>query len=105
MKTIKLSLEYGAWPLWLIDENNQVIDTTMPEEWKGQEELESILDELQQLYESQWINNEKAFEYKGFLDKDKETRFTTLLNIARNRIITIIPKGWQFVDGTLQRDH
>ena len=100
MKTIKLSLEYGAWPLWLLDEEGQVIDTAMPEEWADQKELESILNELQRLYESQFIDDGKVFDWSGFQNKDDEERFNALLAEVRQAIPPIVPKGWKFVDGT-----
>jgi hypothetical protein len=101
MKTIKLSLEYGAWPLWLLDEKGQVIDTAMPEEWADEKNLESLLDELQRLHESQFVDDGKAFECRGFADENEKKRSLALLQEARERITKIIPDDWVFIDGTL----
>lgn len=101
MKTIKLSLEYGAWPLWLLDEKGQVIDTAMPEEWADEKDLESLLDELQRLHESQFVDDGKVFECRGFVNGDEEAKYLSLLAEARKRIAKIIPEGWEFVDGTI----
>jgi hypothetical protein len=101
MKTIKLSLEYGAWPLWLLDEKGQVIDTAMPEEWADEKNLESLLDELQRLHESQFVDDGKAFECRGFADENEKKRYLALLQEARERITKIIPDDWVFIDGTI----
>ena len=101
MKTITLSLEYGAWPLWLLDEKGQVIDTAMPEEWADEKNLESLLDELQRFHESQFVDDGKAFECRGFADENEKARYLALLQEAREHIAKIIPDNWVFIDGTL----
>jgi len=98
MKTIKLMLEYGAWPLWILDEKEQVIDTILPPEFKDDQIMESQLDKLQSLYESCFINNEEEFKFIGFKDDKNKIEFNTLINVIVNKVKLLCEGKYNFVD-------
>lgn len=84
VKTIRLLLEYGCYPVWLYDEEGGVIDTRLPDELRNDTELDAKLTELQERYEALFVNNEKEFSYSGFKSSDEETAFNTdMLNAIR----------------------
>lgn len=84
VKTIRLLLEYGCYPVWLYDEEGGVIDTRLPDELRNDTELDAKLTELQERYEALFVNNEKEFSYIGFKSSDEETAFNTdMLNAIR----------------------
>lgn len=82
MKTIRLLLEYGAYPVWIYDEDNCVIDTALPEEWENDVELDNALTEIQSIYDSLFINNEKEFLFAGFKSEKERENFDRKVEIA-----------------------
>lgn len=65
-KKIRLLLEYGCYPVWLYDENGDVIDILLPKELRDDAELDAKLDNLQARYNALFINNAHEFMYVGF---------------------------------------
>ncbi len=66
-------LDYGCYPVWLYDENDDVIDTLLPEELRSDIELDKKFDDLQARYEALFINDVHEFSYIGFKnDADRE---------------------------------
>ena len=73
VKRIRLLLDYGCYPVWLYDENNDVIDTLLPEELRSDVELDRKFDDLQARYEALFINDAHEFSVVGFkTDADRE---------------------------------
>ena len=73
VKRIRLLLDYGCYPVWLYDEDNDVIDTLLPEELRADIELDKLFDDLQHRYEALFINDPHEFSYVGFKnDADRE---------------------------------
>jgi hypothetical protein len=97
-KRIKLMIEYGAWPLWILDKEDFVIDTAMPEEWKSQTTLQKDLDQIQYLYESQFVNNGIEFKYAGFKSESDKAEYSHLIKEVREIIREILPTDWEFID-------
>lgn len=76
VKRIRLLLDYGCYPVWLYDENNDVIDTLLPEELRSDVELDRKFDDLQARYEALFNNDAHEFSYIGFkTDADREIFF------------------------------
>lgn len=82
MKKLKLSIEYGCYPLWIYNEEDEIIDNDLPEEAKDDKELEKILDKIQELYDSGFINNSKVFEAIG-RPEEVEKEILVLTNKAQ----------------------
>ncbi|MCD8200756.1 MAG: hypothetical protein LUD47_01610 [Clostridia bacterium] len=72
-KKIRLLLEYGSFPVWICDADGLCLDTDLPDEVKQNEELRQMFDDIQNRYDSQFINTSHEFAYIGF--KSKEERF------------------------------
>ncbi|MBQ3424531.1 MAG: hypothetical protein IJH38_04955 [Clostridia bacterium] len=66
LKKIRVLLDYGAYPVWLYDENGDLIDTLLPLELRSDRNLDNRFDDLQQRYEALFINNTHEFTYIGF---------------------------------------
>ena len=76
VKRIRLLLDYGCYPVWLYDENNDVIDTLLPEELRSDVELDKKFDDLQARYEALFINDTHEFSYVGFkTEEDRDIFF------------------------------
>lgn len=87
MISLRLLIEYGAYPLWIYDEEDGgVIDTVLPEEWEDDTELSDMLDTIQDQYEALFINNEKEFSFVGFKSREDYIAFVALVEKAIQRI-------------------
>lgn len=73
VKTLRIMLEYRCYPVWLYDEDGNIVDTLLPEELRDDSELDSKFDDLQARYDALYVDNAHEFDYVGFKDKaDKE---------------------------------
>lgn len=72
-KEIRLMLEYQCFPIWIYDENGHFIDNDLVEEIREDEKMISMLEELQDKFDSLYLNNKVEFKYVGFvLDEDRK---------------------------------
>ncbi|WP_066728970.1 hypothetical protein [Sneathia sanguinegens] len=70
MKTIRIDLEYGLYPMWLLNENGYIIDNILAEQLGLDDEITEKVQKLQDLYDSLFINTKIEFSYIG----DKEPK-------------------------------
>ena len=61
--------------MWVYDEKGALLCNDLPEDLQGKEELDKLCREVQQLYESQFIDNETTFEYVGFPTQTQQDAF------------------------------
>ena len=90
LKVIRLLLDYGCYPVWLYDEEDNVIDTLLPDELRSNAELDAKFDDLQARYESLFINDGKEFSYKGFKSDEEKQKFLEDWQIAVDELIAAI---------------
>ena len=98
IKYIRLLLEWGAYPVWLYDDEGGVIDTVLPEELKDNTELEAMFDDLQDRYDALFISDEHEFSYKGFASQEEKERFLKDLDIARDKFISACEGKYDIVN-------
>ena len=75
MTSLRLLLEYGTYPLWLLDDEGLAIDMALPEEWADDADLNQALTDLMLEYDKLFINNETEFKYIGFKTKEEKIAF------------------------------
>lgn len=75
IKKIRVVLDYGCYPVWLYDEDGDLIDTLLPEEIRSNVKLDSKFDDLQSRYEALFINNSKEFSFVGFKNEYEKQKF------------------------------
>lgn len=63
--SIKLSLAYGTYPIWIYDDKGYIVDNDDPLEIKGDVDLIKNIKELQSMYDSLFIDNKIEFRYIG----------------------------------------
>ncbi|MDO4394221.1 MAG: hypothetical protein Q4C80_07410 [Bacillota bacterium] len=74
VKKIRVMLEYKCYPIWLYDEDENIVDTLLPDELRNDVELDSKFDDLQARYDALFIDDSSRFEYVGFeSDAEKES--------------------------------
>lgn len=87
LKKIRLLLEYGCYPVWLYDENGDVIDTLLPEELRNDSGLDSKFDDIQARYDALFIDNTHEFTFIGFKSTTDRESFCSDWNSAVNELI------------------
>lgn len=75
LKRIRLLFDYGCYPVWLYDENGDVIDTLLPDELRDDAELDAKFDDLQARYDALFIDNAHEFSFIGFKSAEDRERF------------------------------
>ena len=89
IKRIRVMLEYHCYPVWLYDENDDVIDTLLPEELRNTE-LDAKFDDLQARYDSLFVNNTKEFSYKGFSSPEEKDKFMSDWQTAYDELVEAV---------------
>lgn len=74
-KEIRFMLEYECYPIWIYDENGNLIDNDLVPEIKKDDKLVAMLEELQNEFENLYINNCKEFKYVGFPSENAKQKF------------------------------
>lgn len=98
IKTLRLMLEYHCYPVWLYDENGEVVDTLLPEELRSDLELDSKFDALQARYDALFIDNEHEFSYKGFRSDEEKEDFLNKWNEAIEELAAKVNGKYLIVD-------
>jgi hypothetical protein len=72
MKKIKIFLDYQCYPIWVYDDNGELINNDLPDEIINEAEIGEKLEDIQNSYNHLFEDNDSCFEYKGFInEKDK----------------------------------
>ena len=90
IKTIRLTLEYNTYCIWLYDEDGLVIDNDNPPELVDDEELTSAFMAVSDLYDSFFIDTDKEFRYVGCPNEEPRNRLKALIQQAVNILNTKI---------------
>ncbi len=80
MKVLKIYLEYQCYPMWIYNEENDLIDNDLAEELKNEHEIDNMLIEIQEVYDRLFEDNAINFEIKGFLNEKEKTLFYEKVN-------------------------
>ena len=68
MKKIKLFLSYNCYPMWIYEENGELLKNDIADELNDQLYIKKQLDLIQLTYNNLFINNETEFKYNGYSD-------------------------------------
>ena len=80
MKKIKLFNDYGAYPIWIYDENNILIINDLPNELSNNNKAIELRDFLTNEYEKLFINNSYEFSFIGFKTTESKNEFINCAN-------------------------
>lgn len=79
MNTLKYALEYHCYPVWNYDETGTLIDNDLPDELREDEELDSMLLKIQEIFDSLYVDTPREFSSKGFESGAAREQFLSLL--------------------------
>lgn len=82
MKTLRISLEYRCYPVWILDEDGEIVDNDLPDDIRSNKELDEMFVKIQELFDSCYIDTPKEFAVQGFNSKEDEASFISMLTTA-----------------------
>ncbi|MBR4373873.1 MAG: hypothetical protein IKO57_00275 [Treponema sp.] len=94
MNTVKINLEYGAFPVWVYDSEGNLVDNDFPEYLMEDEELETAFSEIQALFDGLFIDDETEFRYIGFKSDGDKAVFDEKLENSRKLLQSKLAPGW-----------
>lgn len=83
MKIVKIAFEYKTFPVWIYDEEGNLVANDLPDYLIGNEEIDPLFVELQQDYDSLYSDTENEFKYVGFTDSMTEKAFYNKVEYAK----------------------
>jgi hypothetical protein len=82
MEKIKIKFEYQCFPIWLYDNNNNLIDNELPSNLVGDAVIDTLFVNLQEVFDSLFINDGIEFKYVGFIQENLKHEFIQQLDNA-----------------------
>lgn len=76
MKTLKISLEYKCYPVWIYDEDGDIKDSYLPDDLLGDKELKSLFDSIQERFNNLYLdeNGEEDFHSENDFKNDNDRK-------------------------------
>ena len=82
IKKIRLLMEYNTYPIWLYDEDDEIIDNDNPPEWDDDQQLTDAFMAISDLYDTFFIDNKNEFRYVGCPDDETRKKLLSLISTA-----------------------
>lgn len=86
MNKIKIDLEYKCFPVWIYNENNELITNDLPEFLIGDELIDPLFVNIQQIYDSLFKDTNQSFEFRGFSKNNEKESFINQIYFAYNKL-------------------
>jgi len=80
MKKLRILLDYRCYPIWVYNENGEIVLNNLPDELKAEIDLQNLLKDIQDTYDSLFIDNKIEFRYKGFDNEVEENEFLSKIS-------------------------
>ena len=75
MKVIKIKFEYGCFPVWIYNENDELVENDLPPNLIGDNDIDPKFVRIQEIYDSLYLDDGKEFKYIGFKDNENRENF------------------------------
>jgi len=86
MNRLIIDFKYGAYPVWLADQNGTVVLNDLPWELAGEEDVDELFREIQDIYDGLWTPEPGNSADGRFRTEGEKTAFLKLIDQAINRI-------------------
>ncbi len=80
MRKIRILLEYRCYPIWVYNEKGEIVLNDVPNELKNEIDIQNLLKDIQDKYDSLFIDNKVEFRYKGFDNVVEEKKFISKIS-------------------------
>lgn len=94
MKTIKINFEYKSFPVWIYDENGNLIANDLPDYLIGNELIDPVFVKLQQDYDALYLDDGKDFKYNGFSNPAEEKDFNDRVEAAISKLKELLTESY-----------
>lgn len=89
-KEIRLMFDYQCYPIWIYDEKGDFIDNDLIEEIEKDNNIVMKLEELQDTFDSLYLNNKEEFKYIGFDSDDEKKKFEESVYQIYNKLCNLL---------------
>ncbi len=86
MNKLRVYLDYKCFPVWLYDSNGELISNDLPKELLEDNDIENLMLDIQDIYNSLFIDNPVEFKYIGFENEFSRLDFFMKVDKAMNLI-------------------
>ncbi|WP_288567791.1 hypothetical protein [uncultured Treponema sp.] len=93
MEIIKIKFDYMCFPVWIYNENNELKTNDLPDYLIGDKIIDTMFVELQNIYNSLFIDDMEKFEFKGFLSDEDKNNFLNRVSYAVNLLTQKVNKS------------
>jgi hypothetical protein len=82
MTTLRISLEYNCYPVWIIGSDGDIIDNDLPEDIRNIKGLDDLFLKIQDMFDSCFVDTPKEFTPQGFSSEKEKAAFLELVKEA-----------------------
>ncbi len=82
IKKIRLLLEYNTYPIWLYNEDDEIVDNDNPPEWDDDQNLTDAFMAICDLYDTFFVDTKKEFRYLGCPNEETKVKLQSLIDTA-----------------------
>lgn len=93
-KEVRLMLDYQCYPIWIYDENGNFINNDLIDEIEEDDNVIAMLEELQDIFDSLYLDNEDEFKYIGFVSKEDKRSFEERANQVYNKLCNLLSEKY-----------
>lgn len=98
MNTVKLRLEYKCFPMWIYDEQGNLIDNDIVEEISNDNEIVNLLDNIQEEFDELYVDDGIEFGFKGFQNEQSRASFREKVEQAYTKIQTELSNNYTVIN-------
>lgn len=84
MKKIKIYFDYQCFPIWIYDNNGELIGNDLPKELIDDKQVEDAFVNIQSIYDSLFTDNTIEFKYIGFSSETEREEYLKIVDDAVN---------------------
>lgn len=84
MKKIKIYFDYQCFPIWIYDDNGEMIGNDLPKELIDDKELDYAFVKLQNIYDKLFTDDSIEFKYIGFSSKSDREEYLKMIDDSVN---------------------
>ena len=93
-KEIRLLLDYQCYPIWIYDENGKFIDNDLIDEIEEDNNVITMLEKLQDRFDSLYVNNKNEFKYVGFSSSEDKKKFENEINQVYSKLCDLLSEKY-----------
>ncbi len=84
MKKIKIYLDYLCFPVWIYNDDGELINNDLPKELSKDKEVDDVFVEIQNIYNNLFLNSSTEFKYIGFSTELDRQKYLKMIDDAVN---------------------